>query len=67
MINKEQLSELNKMKCSEHNETPKAKYQGENINFEYCCDEFNHQIKEYVREKTLTNLQKITRKRLGLD
>lgn len=66
MITKEQLAELNRMKCSEHNETPKAKYHGEDINFEYCCENFSQEIKEFVREKTLKNMQDITRQSLGL-
>jgi hypothetical protein len=66
MITKEQLVELNKMKCSEHNETPKAQFLGEDINFEYCCDNFSQEIKDFVREQTIKNMQDITRQSFGL-
>ena len=67
MINEKQLAELNEMRCSVHNDTPKAEYKGEDINFKYCCEDFKQQIKDFVREKTLKNIQNIARKTLGLN
>lgn len=67
MITKEQLLELNKIKCSEHDKTPQARYHGEDINFDYCCEEFKQEITDFVRDKTLKNIQEITRKSFGLE
>jgi hypothetical protein len=66
MINKEQLVMLNRMKCVKHKDTPQASYKGEDIDYKYCCDEFDNLIRSYIREKTLENLQKITRNKLGI-
>jgi hypothetical protein len=66
MITKEQLEELNNLKCLEHGDKPKAKYIEEDINFEFCCENFNQQIQKFVRDKTLSNIQELTRKSLGI-
>lgn len=67
MITKEQLKELNNLECSEHKKKPNAKYNGEDINFDICCENFTEEIKKFVRDNTLDNLQKATRKAFGLN
>ena len=67
MLNIEQLKEINKLKCSEHNKKTNAKCVGEDINFDICCENFTAEIKQFVRDKALINLQQKTRKALGLN
>ena len=67
MITKEQLNILNDLECLEHNKRPNAKFNGEDINFDICCENFTAEIKKFVRDNTLSNLQKATRKALGLN
>jgi hypothetical protein len=52
--------------CVKHGETPQASYNGEDIDYKYCCDEFDNLIRGFVKDKTLENLQKITRNKLGI-
>jgi hypothetical protein len=66
MITKEQLEKLNKLKCSEHGDQPKAKYIGEDINFVFCCENFNQEIRNFVKESTSSNIQELTRKSFGI-
>ncbi len=67
MINKTQLEKLNNLECSEHKKKPNAKYNGEDLNFDICCENFTEEIKKFVRDNTLDNLQKATRKAFGLN